>query len=300
MHSEHGRRSPGRTLLVGCGKLGIRLGERLIAGGQEVIAIRRSVGEVPDGFQAVTQDLRLAPPRDLPACESMVITLPPDAAERSDGDIYAPALASLAEGLPSRPSRTVFVSSTRVFEGRPGVRPLTESDTPAPVGDRAIALLEGERIASRLFDACIVRPAGIYGPGRDSVIGRVRSQTPFDYSRRTNRVHEHDLVTLLHALLRAEDPPPRVHAVDQAPTAMGDVVTFIAECLGLDQPPRVTPETSGGTVLDGHLMIEIVGALQYPSFREGYAQLIREAGNSGKQGLLARPSTRPRSSGAGR
>jgi nucleoside-diphosphate-sugar epimerase len=265
-------RSPGRTLLVGCGKLGIRLGEGLLADGHDVLAIRRSPDALPAGFVPIAVDLRLAPPRALPDCDSVVITLPPGA----DGaeDLYATALTHLAEALPSPPSRVVFVSSTRVFEGRPGPRPLTESDAPAPVGPRARALLHGEELAAQLLSAHIVRPTGIYGPGRDSVIRRVRSGAPVDYSRRTNRIHEHDLVRLLDAMLRAEDPPALVHAVDRAPAPMGEVVAFVADRLGVEKPPRVEPESHGGTVLDGALMSAVVGALGYPSFREGYAELL--------------------------
>ncbi|HWV47903.1 MAG TPA: SDR family NAD(P)-dependent oxidoreductase, partial [Microbacterium sp.] len=183
----------------------------------------------------------------------------------------------LADALPSRPSRVLFVSSTRVLEGRAGPRPLTESDAPSPTSARARALVEGEELAARLFDACIIRPAGIYGPGRDSVIRRVRAHAPVDYSRRTNRIHELDLVGLLHTMLRADDPPALIHAVDQAPVPMRDVVTFIADRLGLEPPPRVTPESGGGTVLRGDVMLDVVGALNYPSFREGYARMLDEA-----------------------
>ena len=62
-----GGRSPGRTLLVGCGKLGIQVGERLVADGHEVLAIRRTVEALPSGFPAIAQDLRAAVVRCPPA-----------------------------------------------------------------------------------------------------------------------------------------------------------------------------------------------------------------------------------------
>ncbi|MEV4777216.1 sugar nucleotide-binding protein [Microbacterium sp. LWH12-1.2] len=272
-----GRRSPGRTLLVGCGKLGIKVGERLVAEGVEVLAMRRSSAELPDGFSVIADDLRVARSRALPPCDSVVITLPPDAEERDGSDIYSAALTNLADALPSLPSRVVFVSSTRVFEGRAGTAPLSESDAAAPAGARARALLAGEALAAELFGAVTVRPAGIYGPGRDSLIRRVRGHAPVDYSRRTNRIHEDDLVGLLHAMLWAETPPALIHAVDTEPALLGEVVTFIADRLGVEPPPRVVPEVGGGTVLDGQLLVDFLGSLRFPSFREGYAQMLGES-----------------------
>ncbi len=266
-----GAREPRRTLLVGCGKLGIGLGERLLAGGGEVTGMRRGPGGLPGAFAAIAADLRHPLPQELPAFDSVAITLPPD----TSGDpVYRRALTHLAEALPSRPERVVFVSSTRVFEGRPGPQPLAEVDAPAPRTARAAELLDGEAAAVELFDAVVVRPAGIYGPGRDSLIRRVIGGVPVDHTRRTNRIHETDLVEMLEALLRAQTPPGLVHAVDEAPAPLGDVVAHIARRLGVQPPPHAEPETGGGTVLDGSLAKTLLGTLRHPTYREGYDELL--------------------------
>ena len=100
-----GTRAPGATLLVGCGKLGVRLGERLIAQGAEVTAMRRQAGAVP--FPTIEADLRHPLAQALPAFDSVVITLPPSTEGES---IYPPALRGLARALPTMPDRVVFVS----------------------------------------------------------------------------------------------------------------------------------------------------------------------------------------------
>lgn len=264
-------REPGPTLLVGCGALGIGLGERLISAGTHVTGLRRGAAALPASFSAVAADLRHPLPQELPAFASVVITLPPDA---SGEPVYRHALGHLAAALPARPDRVVFVSSTRVFEGRPGPQPLTESDAPAPLTARAAELLDGEAAAAELLGAMIVRPSGIYGPGRDSLIRRVIAGVPVDHTRRTNRIHEADLVALLEALLREEAPPALVHATDDAPAPLGDVVAHIAMRLGVALPPHVDPESGGGTVLDGSRAKELLGALQYPTYREGYDELL--------------------------
>lgn len=264
-----GTRTPGATLLVGCGKLGVRLGERLIAQGAEVTAMRRQAGAVP--FPTIEADLRHPLAQALPAFDSVVITLPPSTEGES---IYPPALRGLARALPTMPDRVVFVSSTRVFEGRPGVTPLTERDAPKVSTERGGDLVEGELLATELFGARIVRPAGIYGPGRDYLVRRVLEQAPVDHTRRTNRIHETDLVRLLEAVLRADSAPPLIHAVDREPVLLGEVAAHIAARLGVAPPPHADPEEGGGTVLDGHLLREFLGALDYPTFREGYDEMI--------------------------
>lgn len=262
---------PSGVLLVGFGKLAARLAPRLRADGVEVFALRRSERPLPDGVSGIRADLSGPLAERLPAVDAMVVTLPPG------GPGYRAALTHLRDALPSVPARTVFVSSTGVFDGRGGQHPLTERDEPAPTSERARGLQEGERVARELFDAVVVRPAGIYGPGRDSLLRKVREHAAVDHRRRTNRIHETDLVRVLDLLLRLPAPPPVVHAVDAEPAPLGDVVTYIASILGVAAPPDDPPTEPSGIVLDGSLLRSLLGTLEYPSYREGYAEMIAAA-----------------------
>lgn len=264
-----------RVLLVGCGKLGMRLGPLLQRRGDEVLALRRSPDALPEGLVPVAADLARPLPQPLPPVDAMVITLPPGDGE----ECYALPLRHLADALPRVPERTVFVSSTRVLEGLGGEEPLTEAALPAPSSERARALLDGERRARELFGAVVVRPAGIYGPGRDHLVRGVREGRRVDHSRRTNRIHESDLVRALDLLLRLPQPPDLLHAVDGRPALLGEVVAHIADRLGLPVPPSAQPQTGGGTVLSGALLAELLGPLEVPDFRAGYdAMIAAEAG----------------------
>lgn len=268
--------APERTLLVGCGTLGTRLGQRLVAAGGEAFGLRRRTDALPASFSPLAVDLGERVPLGLlPEVDAMVITLPPGATAGADGDEgYVRALEHLAEALPATPRRVVLVSSTRVFEGRTDGRSITEADAPAPVTARGTALHEGERLAEELLGAHIVRPAGIYGPGREMLVRKVLEATPVQYARRTNRIHETDLVRTLEALLSVRDAPRLLHAVDQAPAPLGDVVTWIADRLGLRTPPRIEPEVASGTVLRGERLLTLLGELRYPTFEVGYGELI--------------------------
>ena len=64
--------------------------------------------------------------------------------------------------------------------------------------------------------------------------------------------------------------------VDEEPVQLGDVAEFIAAQLGVPVPPAVEPPVGGGTVLDGSLLRSLLGELRYPTFREGYAEMIAQ------------------------
>ena len=269
---------PHRTLLVGCGRTATHLGESLIGAGGEVVALRRITADLPASFTALSVDLLAPITQPLPDVDAMVVTLSPgmgqapgQSSEHTTG--YLDALTHLAQALPAVPPRVVFVSSTRVFEGKAGEQVLTEQDDPAPVTPRGRLLRDAELLAVDLFDAHIVRPAGIYGPGREMMIRKVVNHTPVQYAQRTNRIHEVDLARALEVMLTLEDPPAVVHAVDQRPATMGEVVTFIADRLGVAPPPALEPEVPGGTVLSGELLLTLLGSLRYPTFEAGYGVL---------------------------
>lgn len=265
---------PTRTLLVGCGRTATRLGENLVAGGREVVALRRTIDKLPDVFTALSVDLLEPVEQELPEVDAMVITLTPGLNQLPDHpNGYLDALNHLTDALPSIPERVVFVSSTRVFEGKPGEQVLTGNDASAPITPRGETLLEAERAVMDLFNAHIVRPAGIYGPGRE-MIRKVVNQTPVQYAQRTNRIHEIDLARALEVMLTLKDPPHPIHAVDQSPATMAEVVTFIADQLGLRPPPALQPEEAGGTVLGGGLLLETLGSLHYPTFEAGYRSML--------------------------
>jgi len=263
------------VLLFGCGKIGIRLGEALIASGDRVFAVRRNVGALPRSFTGIALDYRRPFTAELPAVDAMVVTLTPARSERDSPDLVRP-LRWLAAALPARPRRVVLVSSTGVFSGDPGLRALTEADVPHPANARARALLDSETEARRLFDAVVVRPAGIYGPGREHLIRQVASGVPIDRERRTNRVHEVDLVRALHEILRVPDPPAMLHAVDGHPATRGEVADHIAHLLRVPPPPALPTEPSGH-VISGDRLASLLGTLRYPDYRAGYDAIIAAA-----------------------
>lgn len=280
--NESGVRPMQRTveslLIVGCGRLGMALGRLVIADGGEVVGLRRHVDDLPAAFRTVSADVTEPLAAPLPPVDSIVFTLPPNSGDIPvGGDVYERALTNVAAALSAPPRRVVFVSSTRVFEGVTGSATVDESTEPAPRSPRAESLLNGERLAARLFSARIIRPTGIYGDGRNALVRRVQSGDLLDGSRLTNRIHQDDLARGIHEILRSTHPPALVHATDDHPTPLRDVATFIARRLGVDPPPFSGAEGVSGRRMSGALFRSVVGALTYPDYQAGYAQVLRES-----------------------
>ena len=270
-------------LIVGCGRLGAALGRLVVASGGEAIGIRRRPDTLPDVFPTIVADAAEPFRTPLPPVDSIVFTLPPNAGDIPAGrDVYERALTNIAAAATVTPQRVVFVSSTRVFEGVTGsatvdADTVDEATNPAPRSARAESLLNGERLAARLFSARIIRPSGIYGDGRNALVRRVRAGDPLDGSRITNRIHQDDLVRGILDVLRSPNPPSVLHATDDHPAPLRDVATFIARTLWIDPPPFSNADAASGRRMSGALFRSVVGTLTYPDYRAGYAHLLRDS-----------------------
>lgn len=264
--------TPPSVLLFGCGKIGTHLGNALVRSRHRVFAVRRRIETLPAAFTGIALDYCRPGDVDLPAVDSVVITLTPGSPRTDPVDLVSP-LCWLVSALPTPPRRVILVSSTGVFAGAPGERVITESDAPQPTTVRAQALLDSELAARGLFGASVIRPAGIYGPGREHLIRQVAGGVAIDHQRRTNRVHETDLVRALYKLLQVSTPPTTLHAVDDEPATRGEVARHIARRLNVPVPPALPTGPSGYTI-SGAAFKAFLGDLRYPDYRTGYDEII--------------------------
>lgn len=272
--------SAATVLLAGCGDVGTALGLRLAERGVRAVGVRRRADALPEPIEPVSLDLTDPGEAVLPAADAVVVTLTADGRDATAYErTYLGALRGLHLALPSDAApRVVLVSSTGVLGGTDG-EVVTEATPPDPQRATAHVLLAAEELAADLFpDLVIVRPAGIYGPGRTSLIERVRTATPVTHRRVTNRIHRDDLVTVLSTVLDAPEPPRLLHAVDHDAAQLGDVVTHLAARLGGEVPPDNSPAGEGplGKIIDGALVHSLVprSRWRYPTFREGYDALL--------------------------
>jgi nucleoside-diphosphate-sugar epimerase len=273
-----------RILIAGCGFVGSQLARELRRGGHEVWGLSRSQPDLPDGAHWVAADLTSpASLAQLPAVDYLVYCA--SAGESTDERyraVYVEGLSNLVRAYRDRaPKRLAFVSSTAVYHQTDGSWVDEESPThPSHFAGKRTLEAEAVAIASPI-PAVVLRCAGIYGPGRTRLIDSVRNGTARwaeGTTRFTNRIHRDDVAGALAHLLFHAAPQSIYVGVDEDPAAERDVFAFLAERLGVEEPPAGPAE--GGHRLTGNKRCS--GArlrasgyeFRFPSFRQGYSAML--------------------------
>lgn len=177
------------------------------------------------------------------------------------------------------PGLIVFVSSTSVYHQADGEWVDEQSPT-HPAHFSGQTLLRAERLLlDSGLSSCVIRFAGIYGPGRDFLLRQVRSgkggSTDF-----TNRIHADDCAGVLVHLMRrhwkGESLAPRYLGCDSNPAPGTEVRRWLAEQIGVDSGSLIpsVSERGGNKRCDNSRLLELGYSLRYPSYKEGYSALL--------------------------
>ena len=273
--------------IIGCGDLGVRAGERLVADGYRVLGLRRRPVDFPGGIEGRVADVEVPASLAFLGAESPALVLYAVAASGHAEDLYRRAyvdgLRNVLDSLDvSTLRRFLFVSSTSVYGQDDGS--WVDEDSPTePTRFTGRLVLEGERIVRATGRGTCVRLSGIYGPGRTRLIdqvraGKVASAEPVRYS---NRIHVDDAAAALQHLVRrlAAGPPlEEVYlASDSEPATPADVQGFLADRLGIPPDQRVVvvgPHRAGNKRCRNRRLIETGFTFQYPDFRAGYDAVL--------------------------
>ena len=276
-------------LIVGCGDIGIPLGQKLAADAAKVWGLKRNPSTLPEVISPVCADVTR--PDTLTrlgslALDYVVVTLTPGGFDDdSYRQVYVDGLANLLATLKPSQSikRLLFVSSTSVYHQNKGEWVDENSDT-APESFSGQRLLQAEQL---LEDSgvpfSIVRFAGIYGPGRRRLIEQVLAKQgcakePVCY---TNRIHRDDCVGFLaHLISRHRQSgvlETRYIGVDSEPVSMWELKVWLAQQLNID-PASMTAvassRRSSKRCSNGRLLASGYQLL-YPGYRQGYGELLR-------------------------
>lgn len=188
-------------------------------------------------------------------------------------EVFRQGWCRINEHLPR--ARKVFVSSTSVYAQNSGE--WVVEDSPAePATATGQVLREAETIALE-GNATVVRSSGIYGPGRGVLFEKFRSGEAViegDGLRWMNQIHQRDLVAALLHLIEAGRPGEIYNATDDTPVTHLDYYAWCADFLGKPLPPfgPVNTERKRGLTNKrvSNVKLRATGwAPIYPSFREG-------------------------------
>lgn len=243
------------------------------------------------GIEGVMIDL--SDPATLGALPEADIVVYAVAADRFDEGAYRAAypdgltaVLNELEGRTQQPKWVLFVSSASVYGQQEGEQ-VDEQSPAEPSGFSGILMHQAEQVLLKhQFPGSVVRFSGIYGPGREGLIrqvseGRIAPATPVMYS---NRIHRDDcagvLAHLIEVALKDEPLKPIYLGTDSEPSPLHDVMAWIAAQLKVEateimQSPlrrRASKRCSNA------LLLESGYEFRYPTFREGYAQVLREGG----------------------
>lgn len=277
-------------LIAGCGDIGSQLGLNLVKQKHQIFGLRRNINQLPPGIQGIAADL--SQPDTLINLPQQVDTLfYAVAAGARDESVYRKAypegLQNLLNALQQQGIKLrqlFFVSSTAVYH-QEHHEWVNESSPTEPQNFSGQIMLEAEQIAINCgVPATVVRFSGIYGPGRNYMLGQVNRGMgyPADPIRYSNRLHRDDCVGVLQHLYNLSQEQilaPIYLASDDEPVPLNEMSDWLAK-----QLDRAITDTSArrtiGSKRCSNKLLKMTGyRFKYPSFREGYPQLIQSFKN---------------------
>ena len=277
-------------LIAGCGGIGCELGLELISQGHTVFGLRRETSELPDGIKPIEADLANSLdniPKNLD-----YIVYSASAGKYKDIAYYQAYVAGVKNVLEAVKNQAIkrffFVSSTSVF-GQSEGEVVTEESPTAEATFSTKRLLEGEELVNQSkFNSTVLRFGGIYGPGRNHLINLVlEGKAHCIEGVFSNRIHSSDCVGMLSHLIDLSEQDSKLIdslyiGVDNQPTLSCEVYEWLAEQLSVSDIEHSDPTEHSRSMRSNKQLsnakIRKTGyELKYPSYQDGYSEIIENA-----------------------
>jgi nucleoside-diphosphate-sugar epimerase len=286
-------------LIAGCGDLGWRTAQRLLARPEvaRVYGLRRH----PPSPTAALTDAKwhwlsadFGDPQSLLALPADIthVMFTPTPSERSQAAyerIFLLGQQHLHAALHSRHrqasatplARWLFVSSSAVYGDHQGDW-IDENTPTAPQGFNGQVLCAAEAwLRAHQPNACILRLAGLYGPGRIELLRRLRAgqaRAPVEVPHIANRIHIDDAASACEILLMHACPDALYLGVDDHPQPLHTLYTALAALLGAPAPlPGPAPAGVGSKRMRNARLHAAGWSPRYPQAINGYRDLLNGA-----------------------
>jgi nucleoside-diphosphate-sugar epimerase len=301
-----------RTLIVGCGYVGLPLGAELARLGHEVYGLRRSEGGAEEltaaGIRPLVGDItRPADLAGLPGPFDWVINAVSSSkgGEEAYREVYLQGTRNLIDWLAGGPiKKFVYTSSTSVYGQTDGS--LVKEDAPTePSSATSQLLVETEQLLlaasrDRGFPGVVLRVAGIYGPERGHLFLqylRNEARIAGKGDRLINMIHRDDVVGAVIAALQSGRAGQVYNVCDDEPIAQIHFFRWLSETLGKWMPPFATEEENAQRkrgltqkkVSNRRMKMELGVRLKYPTFRQGYTAEITRLDRAGLLNIEPEP-----------
>ncbi len=278
------------VLIAGCGDVGSRLAAQLPANNWQVYGLRRSIERLPAGVTGVAGDLFSDQcPGQWPEGNIDYLVYSAAATDHDEAGYQAAYIEGLKHTLGwlkqkgQQPKRLLFVSSSGVYSQTEGE--WVDETSPAEATSYSGRIMrEAEQIALNSgIAASVVRLTGIYGPGREWMLGQVRKgyRVAVDPPLYGNRIHADDAGGLLAFLLQADLLGKTLEdcyiGVDNAPVPLAEVVGWLRERLGITEWAAEASVRRAGSKRCSNARAKALGwEPRYPSYREGYSAMLAD------------------------
>lgn len=270
-------------LLAGAGDLGTRAGMLARRHEWPVIGLRRHVPlDDHSGIEWVAADLNESSSLRLKhrAISHVLYAVSPDQRSQAAYErVFLHGLENLLNELdPTALKRFVFVSSSAVYG--PSTEWLDENSPTEPTQFNGQVLLAAEQLLHHRIptQTVVIRPTGLYGPGRTQLLDRLRegrATVPDDPEHWANRLHIEDAARACWHLLRVPAPFPCYIGTDSRPYQITDLYDGLADLLQVPHAER-RPSSEGGKRLTNQRLLDSGFQLDWPDALQGYAQLIKD------------------------
>jgi nucleoside-diphosphate-sugar epimerase len=277
------------VLIVGCGDVGIATARLLVERGYRVAGLRRNTGELPAFIEPLAADI--CNPASLAVLQQrhfswvLVTTSAGGFSQELYRAVYVDGLRNVLQRLEMQmPKGLLLASSTSVYHQQDGSWvDETSATEPSSFAGRIQLEAEALTLASKI-PSSVVRFAGIYGPGRERLLSRLRQGyiVASDSQNYSNRIHSRDCAGILAHLLamRQGGVATESHylAVDCAPTPLRAVCEWLASAIGLDPATLqedATPMRGGNKRCSNRRLLQTGYRFVYPDYQSGFGSILQ-------------------------